>query len=583
MASVFGFYLATLAPSLNWADGARMQLDVMFGGSTYWSFEEAAQVPTDGLPFDRLGAAAWDHPLYVMLAQVFLALPFGEPLFRINLVSAAFGALAIGVVYQIGQMLIGTPGNAHGAWVSTSSTGGGSLDSMNRAWIAGLGAVSLAVAHTFWFHAVTSEAYTLNLFFMGIVLWIALRWAVHRRWQELAVGAFAAGLGLANHVMLAITVLIAGIYVMATTYQSKGGFRQFGSKRLAILAGLFALGFAPWWIQFLRMARIIGWPLSIQIAAGYPWLGNRMDFSSVGTVLVNVLGYGGWLVLQFMPWGAALGLYGFWKMWCSKPGVARFLLALLAAHVLFSANYRLADQFDFHLPSYLIFSLGITYGLAQAWQATQRRLALTSLGRKIGLWNAGLLVAVIPVGVYALAPAGMRAAGFAEERLGIPPIGAGARDALEYFINPNSHGDDSAARFARTTMAQLAPNALVFTPKSSDQETYVVLRYVQLIEGKRPDVRIELMLFDPVDDMAQAILEQTRLLGDCRPIYLASLNPRTFPLEALREQYDIQSEANLYRLVARQKSSQPGTCPDLSERWAGVTLNQLIQLAMRRQ
>jgi hypothetical protein len=271
-------------------------------------------------------------------------------------------------------------------------------------------------------------------------------------------------------------------------------------------------------------------------------------------------------------------------MWRSKPGAAQLLLGLLAAHVLFSANYRLADQFDFHLPSYLIFCLGMTYGLAEVWQRWRPR---SSAWGQAGLASLGLLAAVLPVGAYALAPAGMRAAGYTEERLGIPPVGAaslmGARDALAYFINPNSHGDDSAARFARTTMAELAPEALVFTPKTSDQETYVVLRYVQLFEAHRPDVRLELMLFDPVDDMAQAILEQTRLLGDCRPLYLASLNPRTYPLKALREKYDIQPEANLYRLVPKQEGPHGEACPDLSQRWAGASLDQLIQLAMRRQ
>jgi hypothetical protein len=124
------FYIYTLAPSLNWADGARMQLDVMFEGSTYWSFDEARQVSTDGLPFDKLGVAAWDHPLYVMIAQLFRRLPVSDPLYRINLMSAFFGVLAIAILYKLGRVLTGDP------------------------IAAALGALALAVSHTFWFHSV---------------------------------------------------------------------------------------------------------------------------------------------------------------------------------------------------------------------------------------------------------------------------------------------------------------------------------------------------------------------------------------------------------------------------------------------
>jgi hypothetical protein len=165
--------------------------------------------------------------------------------------------------------------------------------------------------------------------------------------------------------------------------------------------------------------------------------------------------------------------------------------------------------------------------------------------------------------------------------LGIQPIGTGARDTLAYFLNPNKRGDDSAARFGRSTLAQLAPDALVFTAKLSDQEAYVVLRYFQAVEGLRPDVRLELMLFDPLDEMSQAVLVQVHSQMWCRPLYLASLNPSAYPLETLRAEFEIVPEANLYRLLPRQPQPATPTCPDLDTRWTGITLDQLIRRAMR--
>ena len=572
LTGVAGFYLATLAPSLNWADGARMQLDVMFGGSTYWSFDEARQVHTDGWPFDRLGAAAWDHPLYVMIAQGFIALPFKEPLYAINLMSAFFGVVAIAVFFTINLELVGQP------------------------WIAALGSVALAVAHTFWFHSVTSENYTLHLFFMGMLILLALHWARDQRPATLSWFMFLAGLGLANHIMLGLTFLPLCIFIILTpgSGEEQTGFRRLftikpyaafarklGLRGSITLVGLFVIGLAPWWIQFIRMARIIGFPLMLQIALGFPWLGNRMSAGSPMALLVHLFQYCGWLLLQFMPFGFLLGLYGFWKMRSARPAITGLFLALMFIHILFSSNYSLADQFNFHLPSYLLFAFGITRGLFEIWQVIQRHHRFANLGWRIGISALALPGILFPIGMYAAAPSLLRSVGYTEQRLNIPPIGQGSRDAFDYFLDPNSRDDEAAAQFARSTLDQLAPNALVFTPKPSDQETYVVLRYVQLIEGKRPDVHLELMLFDPVNDIQQGILELALAQAACRPEYIASLNAEVYPLEELQSHFEIISEANIYRMLPLNPVRLSTTCPAVDANWTGIPFERMLQLAMR--
>src|SRR6266487_1798803 len=121
------FYLTTMAPSVTWADGARLQMEVIKGGSSYWFLDELSQVHTDGWPFERLGVMPWDHPLYVLIGQAFLALPSGEAPWRINLISALAAALAIVQTYRA------------------------ALPLTNDRWAAVLGALALAVSHTFWF------------------------------------------------------------------------------------------------------------------------------------------------------------------------------------------------------------------------------------------------------------------------------------------------------------------------------------------------------------------------------------------------------------------------------------------------
>ena len=98
---VFAFYVYTLAPGLVWADGGRLQADAVTGASLYWHFDELSGIPTDGWPFDRLGVAAWDHPVWVMLGHALVSLPFGAPAWWLNLLSALPAAGTVALVYLI--------------------------------------------------------------------------------------------------------------------------------------------------------------------------------------------------------------------------------------------------------------------------------------------------------------------------------------------------------------------------------------------------------------------------------------------------------------------------------------------------
>ncbi len=572
---VLGFYLYTLAPSVNWADGARMQSDVMLGGSTYWFYEEARHIPTDGLPFDHLGVAAWDHPLFVMLGRLFIALPWGEPPQRINLMSAISGALAIALTYKLGKLLV------------------------SDHWAAALGALALAVSHTFWFNAVTSEVFTLNVVFMITMIWVALRWPYDRQWRQLAVFALAAGLGLANHLMLGLTMLLAVLYMIATTVttadDTTGARALFSPKRYVVLVeairgwrgialvGLFILGFAPWWIQFVRAARIVDMSLILKAAIGFPWVGKRLTIPSWWAVIRSLAHYLGWLIYQFTFIGVALGFYGCLHMRREQPRTAGFLLAIFASHVLLWANYFVPDQFNYHIASYVPVALLITWGIARLRRKLETHLLSERRWLKSGLHGLLLtMIICVPITLYAITPSVLRQIGVTESIVGIQPIGTGFRDVFTYFLNPNKRNDDSAARFGRSTLAQLAPDALVFTPQISaiDQEAYAVLRYFQLVEKLRPDVRLELLLFEPSsDNMPQAVLEKARKEIGCRPLYLASLNPDAYPLVALQTEFEILPEANLHRLLPRQPKPVPSACPEPD--WTGMSAEELIMKAMR--
>ena len=559
---VLAFYLTTLAPSVTWADGARLQMEVIRGGSSYWFLDELSQVHTDGWPFERLGVMPWDHPLYVLIGQAFLALPSGEAPWRINLISALAAALAIVQTYRA------------------------ALPLTNDRWAAVLGALALAVSHTFWFHAVTAEVYALHALFMISLISLALRWQRQRRRRDLMWCGLLAGLGLANHLMLALTLLpLAAFMAVMMILPASQAPRQpappavrLSVREVVSVVGLFVVGFAPWWIQFLRMARITGVPLGIEAIAASPWLLSRMQVESWGRLAANLAGYAGLLIYQFMPIGVALGLYGWVRLWRAQPSAAGLLTALYIIHVAFSANYRVGDRFAFHQPSYVIFALLIACGVAGITRRLDARGQPRAAPMVAVMRGALLAVALAPVPLYAAAPGAVRALGLTEADFGMHPIGTGARDGLAYFLNPDKRGDDSAARFGRSVFAQLAPNALVFAAKPGDREAFVMLRYFQLAEGLRPDVRLDMLIFISDSDVRQELVALARAQAACRPLYLASLHPDTYPLEQLRDDFEIVPEANLYRLRPRWALDTQAACPALD---AQASIEQLIRSALQ--
>lgn len=540
-AAALSLYALTLAPGLAWGDASRLQLDAVLGSSTYFLFPELAALPFDGLPFERLGVAAWDHPLYVMFGHLAAMVPLGRPALRISAISALAGALAVVAAWRVMRELSG--------------------DSVAAA----LGALSLAVSHTFWFHAVTAEVYTLHALFMLAVLGLALRSIRQRRIAAPLVFAALVGLGLANHLLLALSVLACVVYMLpglhprAEESKPRPGLKKVGApvsagRRLKSLPGglcavlVFCVAFAPWWVQALRMVRLVGLETTLAAAFATPWLPGRLAVSP-GELAHNLLAYCGWLAYQFGPLGVCLGGIGAAALLRLHPRQGALLLSVWLVHVLFSANYAVADRFAFHLPSYIVWALWIAVAAAQL----RRRL-----GRRGGIVLAVVLLIVPPL-AYAVAPRALRAAGLDEQRLGIQPIGTGARDALRYYLQPWKQGDESAEHWARGALEALPPAAHVIAAWPVDQEAYLVLRYTQLVELRRGDVRLDLLLDDIQRPPAERVYARAAQLADCAPLFLASLHD-DYGIQRVGEAYRIVPQAGLWRLLPRRSGVSVHAC-----------------------
>jgi uncharacterized membrane protein len=152
-------YLATLTPSLSFVspDG-----------------NELAAIPA------ILGLAhPPGYPLYTWPGKLFTLLPVGDVAYRVNLMSATLGALAIGGLYLIIIQLL-------------------PVDHTGRRVAAALAALVFAFGPAVWSQAVIAEVYAPNLAFIALTLVCLLHWERARRDRDFFVFAlvFALSLGM---------------------------------------------------------------------------------------------------------------------------------------------------------------------------------------------------------------------------------------------------------------------------------------------------------------------------------------------------------------------------------------------------
>jgi hypothetical protein len=264
----FFIYLNTLAPSITWRhDGAD-------GGDLI------AAAYTFGIPHPT------GYPLYVLLARLFTFLPWGDIAYRVNLMSAFFAAATIPLVYLASSILLAPTveteegpvlGTAEGLVLSTVE---GWSDRIAAPVTAVTAALAFAFSPIFWSQAVIAEVYTLNAFFVGLMIYLLSHCAKARTFSSgpclFYLLAFFYGLSLGNHLSM-LFLLPAGLLLAL-----RGEFRRFlKPKTLATASALFLLGLSVYLYLPLRAAQHppINWG-DPHTGSGFTWLGRPCWFNS---------------------------------------------------------------------------------------------------------------------------------------------------------------------------------------------------------------------------------------------------------------------------------------------------------------
>lgn len=367
----FSLYAFFAAPGITWsnaaADGAELATVVRTWGVAHPS----------------------GYPTYILFGKVFELVPIGDPAHRLALMSAFFGACAVSVTYLLGRLFCSLPEKGEVRYTSRTQGGGGfRLAGLSREFGPILGAVALGCSPIFWGQALVPEVYTLNAFFVTVVLWLLLSWLwepnIHRTApsRKPLFAAFLFGLGMGNHFTLAIAVVPVAAVVLWTK-------RRPMPLPWRSMAGALLLGLAVY--LYLPIAAAQNPPINwgdASTASGFLWQvsGNPyrsyvfgVESSIVGDRVVDWFKQ---MVDQFQGIGVLLTLIGLWRLWRADRAVTGALALSFIVLSIYATFYLTADSYVFLIPSVVIgvlcIALGAQFLLRQAEalvQDTGRRIA----------------------------------------------------------------------------------------------------------------------------------------------------------------------------------------------------------------
>ncbi len=406
-------YLFTMPPGLTWAHNGADGGDLITAAVTL------------GVPHPS------GYPTYTLLGWLVSRLPFGTPAWRFNLLSALATAGAAFWVYRI---IADRTGNRDAGVI---------------------GAWAFALTPLVWGQAIIAEVYGVNLFFVGLLLWLLSRAGQGGR-NFFAVG-LVFGLALGTHLTAIFWLPVIVYRLLAVSRRRSAVSGQRSARNLKLETRNACLGFLLGMGIFLYLPLRAGqgaitwgepdtlggfWALvSGQIYRGYLFsapiesLARRIPalaryFISSGIVPLALAGLGGW------------------RLWRQNRALTLAAGLSVGGYSVAALGYATADSFIYLLPVVLAMSIAVGWGMVQLLADVPSR-------------GHGLTIAV--VGVVLLAGVGVN------------------------WKSADLRHDTAAEQFWQSVLADAPPDAVLLT--DTDRTTFA-LWYARFALGKRPDVTV---------------------------------------------------------------------------------------------
>lgn len=509
----------------------------------------------------KLGVSHTGYPLYFLLGKLWtLLVPAGSIAYRANVFSGLWGALTLVLIY---------------AFMRTLS---------ERRAVALLVALWFGVSRVFWSQAVIPDVYTLNAFFVVLVLWLAVLWRAGRVplwWLSLAYG-----LALTHHRTMLLLAPALALFVLPGAGRALLQPRLLVVNAAALLLPLLLYLYIP-----LRGASDVGVEYhpgsNVNLLALNVFYDLR--FGPPGFLWERVTQlYLPLLVEQFTAVGFALGIGGIVALALGRvprgfpsavPPLQLLLLVGLAhlAASAFAICFWVFDSEIFFIPSFIAFLLFCGIGLAVALDVLEK---VARSARSTG--SSALIAQALLVAALALVPAWLLGGNFPR--------------------SDQSGNDQADLRWQEILAQPLERGAIIMAP----WEDLTPLEYYQYVEGRRTDLqRRKIIIYsDQLKLAPQGKLapEIRRDLNAGKAVYLTRHPSETETLDGL-DRFDLVPYATLWRIQPRRRmdSIRAGTneddglstwavAPDTPRagqfvtllcRWADPTLAAAIRLVLR--
>ena len=390
------------------------------------------------------------YPLYTILGKFFSLIPVGSLAWRVNMMSAFFGSLAVSILFLIVKKIT------------------------NSRAISFSAALLLAFNPIYWSQSIFAEVYTLNVFFVSLCIYLLLIWQEQKKEKYLFIFSFVFGLSITNHQMM---LLLAPAFVLYIVLNKKDILKNF--KLIKSMFWYFLIGLAVYLYLPLRSLQnpVLDWgnPETLRAFWGHIARKQYGDFSILSQPLskfslVAIFVYS--LVQDFL-WPmfvlSALGIFTMFKKNRNFAYLSLSIFLLNSVGLILLRNSGGSNETEYvfrvyYLPCFLIlviwFAYTIKFGLDKIKKLLSKQKSLLKIVNLVVL----IVVVLLPLNYLV-----------ANYKL---------NDQSDFWLTYD---------YGKKLLASLEPNAtlLYYGEGSIASDTQLfTLMYLQMVENFRPDVFI---------------------------------------------------------------------------------------------
>lgn len=287
-------------------------------------------------------------PTYLIAGELFIRLPWGEPAWRLNLMSAVFAASTAGLMTAV----------TRSQTLSTSN----SLPALT----AGL---CLGLAPLFWSQALIAEVYAPAAFFAALTLFLALREST--AWMQGLVW----GVGIGVHpVLLFLAPVVFQETLRRTSLTEKihclAAISLWGSLGCATMygPGLMSRGGAP--SPWAEMSTFGGWWALVSGKIYHSYLFGLPLNALPG----RMMAWAGLLAQQITPAGTLIAGWGWFRLWQRRRSLATTTGLAFGLFSIYAIGYNTTDSLVYLVPALPLMIPWLKEGFTASAKWLQERL-----------------------------------------------------------------------------------------------------------------------------------------------------------------------------------------------------------------